>query len=139
MDQKQSQVNDLKVSKLAVFSKPNSSLTFFEKNSEFDWDIKRVFFISSTDIDTRGNHAHKKCRQMLISINGEINIKCHDGLNEFQKKMSGIGETLLVPAGIWVSLEFGVNSTLAVVADLKFEEDDYIRDWNEFIKFRGVS
>ena len=101
---------------------------------------QRMFWISNVPQgESRGNHAHKKCRQMLISINGEINIKCHDGLNEFQKKMSGIGETLLVPAGIWVSLEFGVNSTLAVVADLKFEEDDYIRDWNEFIKFRGVS
>ncbi len=139
VNQNESHVNDVMSSRLPVFSKSNSSLTFFEKNNDTEWDIKRVFFISSTDIDTRGKHAHKKCRQMLISITGEINIKCHDGHREIQRKISGMGETLYVPAGIWVNLELGANSTLAVVADLKFEEDDYIRDWNEFIKFRGVN
>jgi hypothetical protein len=139
VNQDESQVNDVKASRLPVFSKSNSSLTFFEKNNNIDWDISRVFFIASTDIDIRGNHAHKKCRQMLISITGEINIKCNVGIIEFQTKISGMGDTLYVPAGIWVNLELGANSTLAVVADLKFEEDDYIRNWDEFIKFRGVS
>ena len=108
-----------------------------EKESEFHFDIKRFFIVSDLYKSVRGNHAHKNCSQLLISLTGSIKVTVNDGINkkDFLLDKSSIG--LLIPPMIWANQKYlSTISNLLVLCDDFYDEKDYIRDFNDFIEFR---
>jgi hypothetical protein len=131
-------VSDISLLKLSVFWRGTSNLSAVECGKEIRWSIKRVFMIVSQGEEERGNHAHKECSQALICNIGKIDIFCSDGNQEKTFQLTSAGEILIVPPGIWLKLRFQTNSAITVLASHKFSETDYIRSWDEYIKYRNL-
>lgn len=101
------------------------------------FDIKRVFY--SFDIpggEARGAHAHKKCHQFLIAASGCFEVVLDDGLNKRTVILNRPFYGLHIPPGIWASEQgFSSGSICLVLASEGYSEEDYIRDYDEFICF----
>jgi hypothetical protein len=110
------------------------SVTEAEKNIPFS--IKRVYWIYKTPADIiRGLHAHKELMQFIIGISGEIKLKCEyiDGSEEhFVLNSPSVG--LFVPQMVWRNIIFSQEAVLLCMASHLYDENDYIRDYNEFKK-----
>lgn len=131
-----SKVSDIELKKLTVFARGSSQLSSLEFEKEIPWPIRRVFFIASHGAQDRGDHAHKECIQAIICSAGKVHIHCFDGEKEKSFQLCNLGELLLVPAGIWLKINFQPESSITVLASQEFLESDYIRSWNEYMKYR---
>lgn len=114
----------------------NGTLGVYECGKQVPFDIRRVFTVSAKKDDVRGDHAHKKCTQLLVCISGQIRVSCDDGSVLTQYLLDNMSVGLLVPPGIWASEEYLDNAAvLMVFCDRGYEADDYIRDYNDFKNF----
>ncbi len=102
------------------------------------FDIKRVFY--SYDIpggEARGAHAHKQCHQLLVAASGSFEVVLHDGVNARTILLNRPFYGLHVPPGIWAAEQsFSSGSICLVLASEGFSEDDYIRDFNDFLNYK---
>ena len=110
-------------------------LVFCESMSYVPFEIRRVFFVKGNDKSQRGNHAHYQCSQFLICLSGEIRVVCDDGVNKSEHVLKSFSKGLLIEPMIWArQFYYGENAVLAVLCDRKYDENDYIRDYNVFRK-----
>ena len=118
------------------FEDVNGVLCVYERGQHVPFDIQRVFTVSAKANNTRGNHAHKQCTQLLICVSGKIRVACDDGSAVTQHLLDSMGVGLLVPPGIWAKEEYLTDdAVLMVLCDRNYEENDYIRDYKEFKYF----
>ena len=117
------------------FSEGN--LTVIE-NRSFPFPVKRVFYLY--DIaggESRGAHAHIECHQFLIAASGSFEILLDDGKFKRQIFLNSPSLGLHIPPGIWASeINFSSGSICLVLASHKFNEDDYIRNYDDLLNFR---
>lgn len=100
--------------------------------SLFYHQIKRIFFIDSSKKTTRGNHAHKLCWQTLINIKGSIIIEVDNGSDKTSINLEKSGEGIVLPPMFWSKQIYSNNSVLMVACSELYEEEDYIRNYDEF-------
>lgn len=104
------------------------------------FEFKRVFYLF--DIPggaSRGAHAHKKCQQFLIAASGAFEVFLDDGNVKRQVQLNRPYLGLHIPNGIWASEEnFSSGAICLVLASHKFDESDYIRDYDKFLKFKAA-
>lgn len=100
--------------------------------SRIDHETRRIFFIDSMKQTSRGNHAHKSCWQTLINIRGDFSISVDDGSEKVHLKLDKTGEAVTIPPMHWCKQEYCKQSYLMVLCSKIFEEDDYIRNYDEF-------
>ena len=129
-------ISDVIISSSNVFSKGSGILIAFS-NENIGWNIERIFFITSELPEERGDHAHKTCKQFFVCVSGEVKILCKDGNSEKEFQLSGLGNNLYVPPGIWVNINMGSKTSIAVITDQTFDESDYIRNWDDFMIYTG--
>ena len=87
----------------------------------------------------RGQHAHKKCNQLLCCVSGEIELSCDDGYERISIMLSPNGEAIWVPNGVWAEQTYLKNdSSIIVFCDQSYHELDYIRDYQEFLKWKKL-
>jgi len=123
----------IKFIKFTVNITTNGSLFVIEPPDKIPFKIRRIFFVTAKKNDIRGKHAHKKCSQFLICLNGEVQIDCTDGnkTKSFFLKQKNVG--LLIPPGIWASQKYLFNnSVLAVICDQAYDSKDYIRNYDDY-------
>lgn len=113
-------------------------ITMVENKPSFPFDVKRIFYLYGiTKGESRGSHAHKKCHQFLVAIAGSFNVQLDDGNSHKTVLLSQSNKGIHVPPGIWASeTDFSVGATCLVLASHIYEEQDYIRDYNEFKKLK---
>lgn len=97
----------------------------------------RFFIVNSSIKQKRGAHAHKECTQLLCAIEGSIRINLYDGYSTRTLLLKQNTDLVLIPPGIWADQEYERNSKLLVMCDLEFDELDYIRNWNDYLKFKS--
>ena len=120
------------------FNKDNGSLVVLQQMETVPFNIERVFTVIANKGDIRGEHAHKKCSQFLTCPSGIIKVKCFDGKQEYSFLLDRPSLGILIKPGIWSQqIYLKENSVLNVFCDLKFNEEDYIRDFNQFIEFKN--
>lgn len=114
-------------------------LTFFEPSSDFSFQIKRTFWISSVPEGAkRGVHAHKKESQLLICLNGTVQVELEDvEKNTFHFELSSPDKALFLPPLVWSSVCIGKDAILLVLSDQEFCEEDYIRDKADFANLQS--
>lgn len=100
--------------------------------------VKRIFTISNVPVGGfRGNHAHKYCSQLVVCLNGSIELEITDGTDKKLFTLSSAQNGILIPPGLWNKLKFLTpDSVLMVLCDELYDPDDYIRDWDEFMNIK---
>lgn len=100
--------------------------------SLFHHQIKRIFFIHSSKKTSRGNHAHKLCWQTLINIKGSIIVEVDNGSDKTSINLENSAEGIVIPPMFWTKQIYSKDSILMVACSELYEEDDYIRNYDEF-------
>jgi hypothetical protein len=130
-------VFDCSVVHLGKINFEEGNLTVVENSSDFPFKVQRVFYLY--DIaggESRGAHAHRECHQFLIAASGSFEVSLDDGKFKRQVFLNRPDFGLHIPPGIWASeLNFSSGAICLVLASTKFDEADYIRDYDEFLKF----
>jgi dTDP-4-dehydrorhamnose 3,5-epimerase-like enzyme len=99
--------------------------------------IERMFALSAPAGTKRGRHAHRLCSQFMICVSGAVDIVCEDGRKKDMFALERRDQALLVPPGLWNTVEFRQDeSVLIVLCDRIYEAHDYIHDYAEFLSFR---
>jgi len=111
------------------------SLIAIEENADIPFSIKRVYYIFDTLAGvTRGLHAHRALRQVLVCVNGSCKVLLDDGMEKISVAMNKVSQGLLVDPMIWHEMyDFSSDCVLLVLASDFYDESDYIRDYGEFI------
>lgn len=112
-------------------------LVALEEHIDIPFEIKRVYYMYDTGSGVRrGFHAHKSLEQILICIHGTCKILLDNG---FEKKIVPLEkpyEGLYIANNMWREMfDFSADAVLLVLASDFYKEDDYIRDYEEFLKF----
>ena len=133
-------IDTIKLIKLPHHFEENGDLIVMENNKNVPVEIVRVFVVRAPKDSLRGQHAHKKCTQMLTCPHGQIDVECDDGENKFNFILNHPNMALLIPPGIWAQQRYTLeNSILTVLCDRVYEAEDYIRDYTEYLKFINKS
>lgn len=100
--------------------------------------VKRVYYLYDVPAGAeRGGHAHKELFQLIVAVSGSFTVVLDDGSIKRSFVLNRPYMGLLVVPGIWRTLEdFSSGSVCLVLASEKYDEADYIRDYNEFMKWK---
>jgi len=131
-------VFDCSLCELNKMHDPEGNLTFIYENKHVPFPINRVFY--SYDIpggESRGAHAHKECHQFLIAASGSFEVVLDDGVNKRTVLLNRPFWGLHIPPGIWASEQgFSSGSICLVLASHGYFEEDYIRDYSDYLKYK---
>ncbi|MBO7484729.1 MAG: WxcM-like domain-containing protein [Spirochaetaceae bacterium] len=113
------------------------NLTVVQNDLHIPFSVKRVFYLY--DIpggESRGAHAHKTCHQFLIAASGAFEVFLDDGNAKRTVQLNRPFYGLHVPPGIWAAEQgFSSGAVCLVLASEKFDESDYIRDYDNFLEW----
>lgn len=114
------------------------NLSFFENDRQIPFSIVRTYWIYDVPGgETRGGHAYKKLRELIVALSGSFDVVLHDGKKEAKFTLNRSYFGLYVPEMIWRSMQnFSTNSLAFIAASSKFDEQDYIRDFDSFSKLK---
>lgn len=123
-----------KIINIPKIEDPRGNLSVIEKEV-VPFKIKRVYYLYDVPAGAeRGGHAHKKLQQFLVALAGSFDVVLNDGKNKQTITLNKPFEGLLITNGIWRELKnFSSGAVCLVVASDVFEEEDYIRDFEEFL------
>ena len=129
-------LSDIKLITLPKIEDPRGNLSFLEEEQHIPFKIKRTYWIYDVPGgQVRGGHAFKKQMEFIVALSGSFDVAADDGnfKKTFSLNRSYYG--LLIPAGIWRQMEnFSTNSLAMVLSSTVFSEEDYIREYAEFLK-----
>lgn len=115
---------------------PRGNLTFIEGMNQVPFPIQRIFYLY--DVPTaadRGAHAHYKLYQVLICLSGSFDVSLDDGRLKKIVHLNRPWIGLLIPPMVWAAeINFDPGTVCLVLASEKFSEDDYIREYDTFVK-----
>ena len=133
-------VFDCSLVELPKFKNRSGNITAIENNIHIPFDINRIFYLY--DIpggENRGAHAHKECHQFLIAASGSFEVILDDGNVKKTVMLNQPFKGLHIPPGIWASeINFSSGAICLVLASHKYDEKDYVRDYNQFIKLYEI-
>lgn len=134
-------VNDCKILELNKHhSDRKGNLSVVENNVDVPFDVKRCYYLYDVPGgEERGSHAHKNLYQLIIAVSGAFTVTLDDGKNKKSYTLNRPYQGLYVVPGIWRDLNnFSSGSVCLVLASEKYDADDYIRDYDEFIKYKKL-
>ena len=130
-------VYDCSIIELPKYQNRSGNISIVEDLINIPFEIERVFYLY--DIpggEERGAHAHKECHQFLIAVSGSFEIEMDDGKNKRTVTLNRPFYGLHIPPGIWASEKgFSSGSVCLVLASHVYNENDYLRMYDEFKKF----
>lgn len=135
-----SSVYDCSIIELDKHHNEKGNISVVENNQDIPFEVKRVYYLYDVPGgEVRGGHAHKKLRQLIIATSGSFSVKLNDGKVKRTIILNRPYQGLLVVPGIWRELDdFSSGSVCLVLASNLFDEDDYIRNYDEFITFKNA-
>jgi hypothetical protein len=128
----------LRTVQFAHHVRDDGALTVLEGDN-LPFAIARLFFVSAVAGAKRGMHAHRMCSQFMICASGGIEVLCDDGAETRSFLLDRPNLGLLVPPSIWATETYlSAGSVLAVACDRPYKDDDYIRDYEAFQRYRAA-
>lgn len=115
---------------------PRGNLSVIEGESTVPFDIKRVFYLYDVPADSeRGGHAHHRAIQFMVSVSGSFDVVLDNGVEQRRFHLDRPYKGLLIPPGYWRTMDnFSSGSVCMVVTNIHYDEADYIRDYDDFLK-----
>lgn len=134
-------LSECKIIQLPVIPDERGNLSFVEDNRHIPFEIKRVYWLYDVPGGaSRGAHAHRELYQLIIAASGSFRVTLDDGRNKESFFLNRSYQGLLVPPGIWRDLDdFSSGAVCMVLASELYDAKDYIRDYEEFLKFKRES
>ena len=125
--------------KLPKIKDRRGNLSVVEKDV-IPFESKRVYYLYDVPSGARrGGHAHKEQHEFLIALSGSFNVIIDDGKAKTSYTLNKPDEGLLIPSGYWRELEdFSSGGICLVLASAEFLEEDYIRDYKEYLSFKNL-
>ncbi len=113
------------------------NLSVIEGIRDIPFEIKRVYYIwANTENHQRGSHAHKSLEQVFVAMHGSCKITIDDGCHKELFELYSPASYLLLKSGYWREIsDFSKDCVLLVLASEYYDESDYIRDYDEFLKY----
>ena len=113
-------------------------LTVFENAKLLPFAVKRIYLLSDVSQGSiRGQHAHKSLQQFIMCVQGAFSLKVSDGLNYQTLDLSADGPGYFIDKGMWRELSNFHNGSIALVlASEIYDADDYIKDFEEFQRWK---
>ncbi len=135
---KYSTVNDCKIIQLSKIHHRAGNITIVENNIDIPFGIKRIYYLYDIPSnETRGGHAHKELYQLVIGASGSFNVNLYDGVDEKTIFLNRPDFGLFIVPGIWRDLsDFSSGSVCLVFASEIYSENDYIRNYDEFLNLK---
>ncbi len=118
---------------------PRGNLTFIEGDNHIPFPIARVYWIYDVPGgEVRGGHAFKQQQEMIIALSGSFDVIIDDSQEKQTFHLNRSYYGLFIPPGYWRQMEnFSTNSLAVVMSSTRFEQEDYIRDYSQFIDSRN--
>lgn len=119
-------------------SQRKGDISVIENGETIPFDVKRIYYLYDVPGgESRGGHAHKELQQLILAASGSFTVTLDDGRVKRTYMLNRPYQGLLVKPGIWRTLDdFSSGSVCLVLASEKYDAEDYIRDYNEFIEYR---
>lgn len=116
---------------------PRGNLTVAEAHEQLPFAIKRAYWVYDVPGgESRGGHAHKQCREFIVALSGSFTVTIDDGKNKNTFLLNHPWEGLLVETNMWRTLDdFSSGAVCLVLASDEYDEDDYIREYPDFIHY----
>lgn len=136
---KYSSIYDCHVLSLSKIHNLAGNITIVEGKQNIPFSLRRIYYLY--DIpggESRGGHAHKELFQLVVAASGCFEVLLDDSVNKKVVRLNRPNYGLLIVPGIWRELfEFSSGAICLVLASQKYEEDDYLRDYDSFKKFKN--
>lgn len=128
-------INNCKLVDLPKITDPRGNLTFVEGGNHIPFDIQRAYYLYDVPGGAeRGGHAHKGLQQLIIAMSGSFDVVLDDGREKKRYHLNRSYTGLYVCPMIWRELDnFSSGSVCMVLASQKYDEDDYYRDYSDFL------
>lgn len=132
-------MNSPRILQLSRHFDPRGNLSVIEEIKDIPFKIERSYWIYDVPGgEKRGGHAYKENQEFIVALSGSFDVILDDGNEKKTFHLNRSYYGLYVPKGIWREMEnFSTNSLALILASTKYDENDYIRDYDEFLKYIG--
>lgn len=135
-----STISHVKLINLPKIEDPRGNLSIIEEEKNIPFKIERTYWIYDVPGgQVRGGHAFKNQLEFIVALSGSFDVVIDDGVNKQTYSLNRSYYGLYIPAGLWRQMgNFSTNSLAMVLSSTKFSEEDYIREYPDFIKYKGL-
>jgi hypothetical protein len=132
-------IDDCRILSLPTIAMPQGNITPVESEQTIPFAIQRVFYLYDIPVDAnRGGHAHKALQQVIVCLMGSFDVIVDDGQQRRTVTLRRADEALYLPNLVWGELvNFSSGAICLTFASLPYEEEDYLRDYDQFVAFRS--
>jgi dTDP-4-dehydrorhamnose 3,5-epimerase-like enzyme len=125
-----------RIIELPKISDPRGNLSVIEEFKDIPFKIERTYWIYDVPGgEKRGGHAYKENQELIVALSGSFDVLLDDGKEKKVFSLNRSYNGLYVPKGMWREMEnFSTNSLALVLSSTKYDAEDYIRDYDEFLK-----
>ncbi len=135
---KKSTVFDCKLIELPKNHREKGNITSINSLIEVPFNINRIYYLYDVPGgESRGGHAHKELQQVIIAASGSFDLIIDDGRNKRIFSLNRPYYGVLMPKGLWREIDnFSSGSICLVLASHNYDEDDYIREYDDYLKLK---
>lgn len=115
------------------------NISVVENSKDVPFDVKRTYYLYDVPGgESRGGHAHKELRQLIVAASGSFTVTLDDGHVKRSFNLNRPYQGLYVVPGIWRTLDdFSSGAVCLVLASERYDEADYIRDYDKFLEYKN--
>ncbi len=133
-------LSETKLIDLPKIEDPRGNLSFIEEEKQIPFKIERAYWIYDVPGgQVRGGHAFKKQQELIVALSGSFDVVVDDGGKKQVFSLNRSYYGLYLPCGLWRQMQnFSTNSLALVLSSTPFSEEDYIREYSYFLKYKGL-
>jgi len=133
-------LNKVRIMGLPKIEDPRGNLSIIEEEKNIPFKIERTYWIYDVPGgQIRGGHAFKEQQEFIVALSGSLDVLVDDGDEQKTFSLNRSYYGLYLPAGLWREMHnFSTNSLAMVLSSTSFSEEDYIREYANFLKYKGL-
>ena len=136
---KHTTVDDCRIIDIRKYSDTRGYLSVIESREDIPFEIKRIYYLYMVPEAARGAHAHKQLQQLMVAMSGSVHVTLDEGINKKTFVLDKPWKGLHVVPGLWRDLDnFAGGTVCMVLASEHYSEEDYIRNYEEFLEYKKL-